>query len=116
MIATLVGFGLPNWAAKAVAYVALPLLALFLVWLAIDSYGDSRYREGERDTDAKWIEAGNKLIEQERKAAAKADENAAGRAADFAAKQEDEKEKIDEAVAEGRSAFDALFPVDDGLH
>lgn len=100
----------PRWAWVALGAVLLVLAFYF----ALDAYGDARYREGKKDADAAWIAASNKLIDQAQKAGTKADEKAAVRAADFAAKQEDEKEKIDAAKAEGSSPFDVLFNANGG--
>lgn len=96
---------IPAW-----AWIGLGAVLLMVAfYFALDAYGDSRYREGKKDADAAWIEAGNRLIAKSQKAGTKADKAAAAREADFAAKQEDEKERIDEAVAEGDSPFDVLF-------
>lgn len=110
MIATLMGWGLSSRAAKLVAYVAIPLLIIGAFLLTIHLYGNARYDAGHADADKEWQEASNKLIEKAQAAGTKADSKAAARAADFAAKQEDEKERIHAAVEEGRSPFDELFP------
>lgn len=97
--------GVPRW-----AWVALGAVLLIVAfYLALDAYGDSRYREGKRAADAAWQAASDKLIEDAAKAGAKADKKAAARAADFAAKQEQEKERIDHAVEQGSSPFDVVF-------
>jgi hypothetical protein len=96
---------LPRWAWYAIA--AGIMLGLF--YWALDSYGDRKYAEGKQDEAAAWQAASNKLIAKSQKAETKADKNAAARQADFAAKVEDEKEKIDAAVAEGSSPLDVLF-------
>jgi hypothetical protein len=109
MIALLTKLGLSGRVAKLVAYVAIPLLILAAFYLALDAYGDSRYREGEAHADAKWKQASDRLITKAANAGTKADKTAAARQADFAAKQEDEKEKIDAAVQHGSSPLDVLF-------
>jgi hypothetical protein len=109
MIATLVGWGMSERIAKIVAYVGIPLLILLAFYLALDAYGDSRYREGKKDADAAWVAASDKLIKQAQSAGTKADTAAAARQADFAAKQEDEKDRIDAAKADGSSPMDVLF-------
>lgn len=114
MITLLMGF-MSKRAAQIVAFVVVPLLILGAFWLALDAYGDSRYHEGEKDTDAKYQAASDELLRKAAEARGAADKQAAARVADYAAQVKDEKEKIDEAVAEGRSPFDALFPVDNGL-
>lgn len=96
---------MPRWA--WVLLGAALLMAAF--YFALDAYGDSRYREGKSDADKAWQEASDKLIEKAAKAGTKADKAAAGRAADFAAKQEQEKEKVDAAAKDGSSPLDVLF-------
>jgi hypothetical protein len=96
---------MPRWAWVLVG--AALLMAAF--YFALDAYGDSRYREGKSDADRAWQEASDKLIEKAAKAGTKADKAAAGRVADFAAKQEQEKEKVDAAAKDGSSPFDVLF-------
>lgn len=109
MIALLMKLGLSGRVAKLIAYVAIPLLILAIAYMLLDAYGDSRYREGKKDADAAWQAASDKLIQKAAKAGAKADKAAAARAADYAAKVEDEKERIDAAVENGSSPFDELF-------
>lgn len=102
------GFTVPRW-----AWVALGAILLVLAfYLMLDAYGDSRYREGKKDADKAWQDASNKLIQKSQDAGTKADRAAAARQADFAAKVEDEKEKIDAAVAQGSSPLDVLFNSD----
>jgi hypothetical protein len=101
-------FTLPRWAWIALGG-ALLLLALYI---ALDQYGDRRFSEGKAQADAEWQEASNRLIEKAQAGATKADKAAAARAADHAAKLEDEKEKVDAALDEGSSPFDVLFDAD----
>lgn len=110
MIGLLTGLGASQGVAKAIAYVGVPLLILAALWFALDSYGDSRYADGHADADKEWREASERLIEKSQAAGTKADKAAAARHADFAAKQEDEKEAIHAALEEGSSPLDALFP------
>lgn len=98
-------FTIPRW-----GWYGLAALLLVVAFLAErHAYGNRRFHAGEDKADKAWQAASDKLIQDAAKAGAKADKNAAGRAADFAAKQEDEKEKIDEAVAHGSSPLDAIF-------
>jgi hypothetical protein len=110
MIAFLTGLGASPRIAKAIAYAGVPLLILAALWWALDSYGDSRYDAGHEAADKEWQEASDRLIEKSQAAGTKADKAAAARQADFAAKQEDEKEKVHDALEEGSSPLDALFP------
>lgn len=78
-------------------------------YLALNAYGNSRFNAGKAEADAAWKAASDRLIEKAHKSAAKADVAAAARAADYAAKVEDERERIDAATAEGSSPMDVLF-------
>lgn len=73
-------------------------------------FGNARYQAGVADTDAKWEAAAEKLAQQARQSADVATQREAPRIAAHAAQVAAEKEKIDEAIAEGRSPLDALFP------
>jgi hypothetical protein len=86
------------------------LIALIAAWLAILAWGNSRYEAGVKDTDAKWVEASDRLAEQARASADAATRREAPRITAHTAQVAAEKEKIDEAVAAGRSPLDALFP------
>lgn len=95
----------PSW-----AWIAIAVVLLFVAWrVERDRYGDKREREGVEETDAKWKAASDKLIADAQAAGTKADKAAAARAADYAAKVEDERERIADAQAEGRSPFDEMF-------
>jgi hypothetical protein len=100
-------------AAKAVGERFAPLLAYGLIilaivggvlWLRADAYHD-----GERATDAKWVAAGKKLEDQAKVAAGKADTASVQRVEQNNAKVAAEKEKLDEADANGSSPLDVLF-------
>lgn len=99
------GFPIPRWALLAIGAVLIAITLAF----AITSYGNSRFDAGEASADAKWKAASERLVEKARKSAARQDTAAAARAADYAAKVEDEKEKIERATAEGSSPFDVMF-------
>lgn len=95
----------PRW-----AWIALgAVLLLVAFYFMLDSYGDARYDKGKADADAAWQAASDKLIAKSQAAGTKADKAAAARQADFVAKQEDEKEKIEEAIEQGESPLDVLF-------
>ncbi len=96
---------MPRW-----AWFLVGGLVLFVIfYIALDSYGDSRFDAGKAQADAEWKAASAKLVEKAHKSAAKADVAAAARVEDYAAKVEDEKEKIDAAIADGSSPFDVMF-------
>lgn len=109
MLALLMGWGLSSRAAKAVAYVAVPLAVIALLWLGLHLYGNSRYNAGVHDTDAKWQEASDRLKAQAAQSATRADDAAAERLGQFKQQVEDEKEAMDAAASNGSSVFDVLF-------
>lgn len=84
--------------------IAIAVVVLFLWW------GNVRHSQGIEETDAKWRLASDKLAAQDAKSADAATRKEAPRIDAYAAEVAAEKEKIDEAVSEGRSPFDALFP------
>lgn len=92
--------------------VWIGLAAIIAFYFALDAYGDRQYAKGRSDEERAWKEASDKLIEKAQKAEVKADKAAAARAADYAVKVEDEKEKVDAALDEGSSPFDVLFGTD----
>jgi len=98
-------FTVPRWAWYALGAVLLVLA--FVV--ALNRYGDAKFDAGKAQADAEWKAASDKLIQKAQAAEGKANEEAAGRAADFALKVEDEKEKIREAQQNGSSTFDVMF-------
>lgn len=109
MIGLLMGFGLGKWAARAIAYVAVPLIVIGLLWWAITSYGSRRYQAGVDATDAKWEEASNRLKDEAANSATRADDNAAVRIETHRQQVEEEQDAIEAATRNGMSPFDALF-------
>lgn len=85
------------------------LAALFIWW------GNERHTQGVEETDAKWQLASDKLAAEAARSADAATRREAPRIAAHAAQVAAEKEKIDEAIAEGRSPLDALFPAAGGV-
>lgn len=112
MIGLLMGLGLGKRAAQVVGYVVLPLLLLGAFYLALDAYGDSRFRAGVTETDDRWEAAGRKLEAQAAASASAADTTALVRAVDYNAKVAKEKEKLDAAATDGSSPLDVLFGTD----
>ena len=110
MIALLTGWGLGPRLARLIAYVGLPLLLLVGVGLALDAWGDGRYRAGRADEKAAWKAASDTLIQKAATSASAADRKAAAQTVEFAAQQQHEKERIDAAIENGASPMDALFP------
>jgi len=110
MIALLTGWGLSKTAAKLIAYVGIPLLILIAFYFTLDAYGDSRYREGKKDEEAAWKIAHERLLADAAQAEGVADTEALSQELAHAAEVEEEKEKVDAAIADGSSPFDVLFP------
>lgn len=113
MIAFLTGLGLTERVAKLVAYIGIPILILIAFYLALDAYGDSRFREGRAVENAAWKEAQDRLLAQAAESASAADREDLARQLEHAAAVEEEKEKVDAAIADGTSPFDVLFPAAD---
>lgn len=109
MIAFLIARGLSPLAAKLIAYVGLPLLVALFLWWRIDAFGDRRYDAGVSATDAKWVEAGNRLQAEAANSATRADDLAANRLQQHEAQVEAERRDIDNAVRDGSSPLDVLF-------
>lgn len=96
--------------ARPLVYGIGIILLLVMFYLALDAYGDSRFREGRAAENAAWKKAQDVLIAQAAKSSKKADTEALAATLDQAAKTQEEKEKVDDAIANGSSPFDVLFP------
>jgi hypothetical protein len=108
MIALLTGwFGAK--AAKLIAYIGLPLLALGLAWLSLHLYGQHMYNRGKTTERAAWVAASERLKAQAAASASKADDASAARVTTHLAAQAKEQEKVHEAMATGSSPIDVLF-------
>ncbi len=94
---------------KILAIIAAILLCLWFLYRAVDSYGDRREADGVAKEKAAWLEADRKLQEKVTRARGQADASAAHREAKHTAEVAVEREKINEAIADGRSPFDVLF-------
>lgn len=93
--------------------IAIKLLVgggvVLAVLLAVWAYGNSRYNAGVDETDAKWVEAGERLARQAEEAAEEADQAAAARIEDEFERVREEREMIDAADDDGSSPIDVLF-------
>lgn len=96
---------IPRWAWYAIG-AAVAALAL---WLALNAYGNARYKAGVEATDAKWEEASAKLKEQAAASATKADDAAVKRLEEYVEQAEEDAAAVEKAKAEGSSPLDALF-------
>lgn len=94
---------------KIIGAVVGVLLLCWFVWHKIDAFGDRRYEAGIKAEREAWQEADRKLQEKAAKARTEADRSAAIREARHAEAVEEERKKIDEAVAQGTSPLDVLF-------
>lgn len=110
MIALLVRLGLSDKVAKLVAYVGIPLLILGAFYLTLDAYGDAKFDAGKDQADKEWKAAADLVDAQSQGAADAADIPADQRAADWAARVEQEKARLNETINEGGDPFDVLFP------
>lgn len=98
-------FTIPRWAWGLIGGI----VAVLLLWWALDSYGDRRYNAGVTDTDAKWQEAADKLKEEAAASATRADDKAVERLEQFEQQAEDDRKAVQDAIEEGSSPLDALF-------
>lgn len=110
MIGLLMSMGLSARAAKIVAVVGTILVVLIAFYFTLDAYGDSRYREGRQVENKAWKDAQNELVKEAAAATSEADKAAHASTLEHTIKVNEEKEKIDEAIADGSSPFDVLFP------
>jgi len=91
--------------------IALGILtAVILILLLFKCVRDDAYGDGVRETDARWNAASEKLQDQARNSASAADRNAANRAETFTNQLQAERERMNDAQANGSSPLDALFP------
>lgn len=111
IVAALIARGAAPWLAKLVAYVVLPLALIAAAALALDAWGDGRYRAGKADEAAAWKAANDQLIAKAATAGDIATRNEVPRLVEHAAQVEHEKGLIDAAIQNGASPVDALFPV-----
>jgi hypothetical protein len=85
------------------------------VWAVVDSLTDKAYAQGRGDEKQAWETAEDKFLATAASAKTEADRAQALRDAKHAEAVAEEREKIDEAVAEGRSPFDVMFPATGGV-
>lgn len=114
MIALLLKLGMSERLAKIFAYMFLPILIVVLFYIALDAYGDARFDAGKDQADRAWQAAADLVEADSQDAAEAADVPADQRAADWAARVEEEKALIDAKIHEGGDPFDVLFPADGG--
>jgi biopolymer transport protein ExbB/TolQ len=89
----------------------LGVLALCVaVYFTIDAYGDREFAAGQQTEKEVWLQAEENFEKKHETAKAEADVDAAAREAAHAAEVANEREKINEAIAEDRSPLDVVFP------
>lgn len=110
MLAMLMGLGMSEKIAKLVAYIAIPLLIVGILYFLFDRAMDAAYDKGVKDTRAVYQKASDELMKDAGEAKTKADKQATIAAVQYAEKVEAEKEKIDDAIANGTSPYDVMFP------
>ncbi len=81
----------------------------FLLYRAVDSYGDGRAREARDAERAAWVAAGEQLKEDAKKSATQADDAAVKRLAEHMEQSDADRKAIDQAVRDDTSPLDALF-------
>lgn len=102
-------------ASQTAIRVAVAVALLLLLGLGLKLWGDSRYRAGKAHENAVWQAANDKLIQQAATSAREADRKEAIRIRDHSAQLEQERNRIDAAIANGASPADAIFPVGDSV-
>lgn len=98
--------------AKPFVYIIGILLLVGAFYIMLDAYGDSRFREGRAVENKAWKDAQDKLLAAAAQSSSRADREALAITLEHAAKVEEEKERVDDAIANGSSPFDVLFPSD----
>jgi hypothetical protein len=108
-VATVTGLLSPRgW--KILGIAAVIAAIVFCFWWALDAYGDREFAAGQAKERSAWEQAEKNFQRQAEQARTEADAKAVQREIEHAAEVRKEREEIDEAVAEGRSPFDVLFP------
>ena len=95
--------------AKIFAYALLPILILVAFYMALNAYGDARFDAGKTQADREWQAAADLVEAQSQGAADAANVPADQRAADWAARVEQEKALLNETITDGGDPFDVLF-------
>lgn len=95
---------------KTIGIAVGAVLAALAIYFAIHAYGKARYDAGVSDTDAQWHAAAEKLAKASHVAAGAAEDKAERRAEVYAIRLEEEKEEIEDALAQGADPVDVLFP------
>lgn len=109
MIALLLKLGMSEKLAKIFAYALLPILILVAFYMALNAYGDARFDAGKTQADREWQAAADLVEAQSQGAADAANVPADQRAADWAARVEQEKALLNETITDGGDPFDVLF-------
>lgn len=90
-----------------------PIAALALLIGGVALWGKSKFNAGHEagvtETDAKWQAASDKLKEDAKASATRADDAAVVRLEEHVAQAEEDQEKLDAANENGTSPLDALF-------
>lgn len=103
-------FGLGEKSSKVIGSLLVIAAIGFLVWKVLDNMTDAAYAKGQADEKAVWVAAEDAFKQKAQTAATEADRNQAKRDAAHAEAVSKEREKISEAVAQGLSPIDVLFP------
>lgn len=98
-------FTMPRWGWYGLAAI----MAALALWIAVWAIHRDGYKDGRAAEKAAWEKAEAELLKRAGEAEKEADAKAAAREADHIAAVAEERKKIDQAVAEGTSPFDAIF-------
>lgn len=98
MIGFLLRLGLPGWGAKLLGYVAVPLIAAGLLYLAVTAYGSARYDAGVAAEKAAELARQQAAELAQRKREATATTNLGQQKARDVAASQDRQQEIDNAT------------------
>lgn len=111
MITAIAGaLGVKPSVVKHVMIALLILIAIGAFFAVLDRYGDARYNAGVQTERQAWKDAEAAALLKAQQAQGTASVAAAKREAEHQQQVQQEREKISEAVDQGSSPFDVLFP------
>ena len=100
---------MPLLPTRTLIATGVALLVVVGLVVAILAWGQARYDAGKSKSDAQWQEASARLEATAREAGTTASAIETIRVREYNALVAEEKDLIDEAVADGRSPLDVLF-------
>jgi hypothetical protein len=102
--------GLGEKVSKALGLLLVILAVIGILRVTYNTIRASGYKDGRAEEKAIWIKAEEEFKARAVVAVEEADKKQAERDAEYAEGVREQREKIDEAVAQNRSPLDAVFP------